>query len=589
MNNRNFISLLCVYSCILIVQSLAAQSYQLEFNKNPLGIKFQTNTDSFRAVQTIMRIRNEYVLNAYLECNVDSIIWSKPKVKAYMHIGPKYLVNDIRITSDSSSITFQNYRIKYLNTVFDTFKLKRISNDILTSMENTGYPFTYIQTEIEYSEKGVDCNLHIQPGEFFAFDTCHIEGDANIKKSFLQAYTGIKKGTPYNEALFRKANDKLQQLPFLSSVRNPLLVFIHGGKAKPYYYLSKKRSDQINILVGLAPGISAPGASSNNVTFTGEFALKLNNLFRSAKVLSINWRSFRARSQELKTYFSYPYILSRPIGADIGIDLVKFDTLYTIFQRQVGVQYFTSGISGFKVFYKVSTTNLNSVDTLAIRLNRQFPAINSIEVKQYGVMANFNLLDYRFNPRRGIFIDAGASVGSKDILRDNQISEIRFGQEQVNLYDSATIRTTQYQYKIRVDKYFPIAAKSTIKLGLYATQIIAPQIYFNELEREGGINSLKGFNEQSIFASNFNMIELEYRFLVGLNSHFKIFWNGAYYEDKSYGRQNQIFDIPWGFGIGGNIETRAGILSLIYALGKEKSNNFDIRTGKFHFGLSGYF
>ncbi len=257
--------------------------------------------------------------------------------------------------------------------------------------------------------------------------------------------------------------------------------------------------------------------------------------------------------------------------------------------RQIGLQYYTSGINGVKVFYQVSTTNLISVDTNAIKSSRQFPAINSVETKQYGLMANFNLLDYRFNPRRGWFIDAYASVGSKEILRDNTISELKFGSSAYTLYDSNTLKTNQYQLKIRIDKFFQTGIRSTVKLGVYAAQLIAPRIYFNELLREGGINSLKGFNEQSIFATNFNMLELEYRYLFGPNSYFKVFWNGAYYEDKSYGRTSDVYDTPWGFGVGANIETGAGILSIMYALGKEKSNAFDLRTGKIHFGISSYF
>ncbi len=242
-----------------------------------------------------------------------------------------------------------------------------------------------------------------------------------------------------------------------------------------------------------------------------------------------------------------------------------------------------------KIFYRVSSTNLSTVDTNYVRSNKQFPSINAIDVRQYGLSANFNRLDYRFNPRSGYAIDATISVGSKEIVKDNAISEVRFSPNGYNLYDSTVLKTTQYQYQLRADRFFPLGNKSTIKIGVQLAQIISPVIYFNELHREGGINSLKGFNEQSIFASNFNMLELEYRFLLGLHSHLRVFWNGAYYEDKSSGRTNSIFDTPWGFGIGGNIETGAGILTLIYALGKEKSNPFDIRTGKFHFGISSYF
>ena len=70
-------------------------------------------------------------------------------------------------------------------------------------------------------------------------------------------------------------------------------------------------------------------------------------------------------------------------------------------------------------------------------------------------------------------------------------------------------------------KFFPIGLKGTIKAGVSIEQIVAPVIYFNEVMREGGINSLKGFNEQSIYATNFNMLDLEYRYLLGPNSYIK--------------------------------------------------------------------
>jgi hypothetical protein len=571
------------------VESTHAQKYQLEVSANPLHIKLEKYIDSAKVDQYLLKFKNQNILNAYFECNLDSLIWGKNRVKAYFHFGNKYKLTAIDIKLDSQINAYNGLKNRYINSNYDSLVLFEISNQILEGLENTGHPFALIEAKNNLHEEGIETEIIISSGPSFTFDTCHIDGDKVIKKSFLEAYTGIKSGEPYNESLFKKAHSKLNQLPFLVSERIPQLVFIHGGKAKPYYYLKKRKSDQVNGIVGLAPTNSTPNASSNTIVLTGEFTISLNNLFKSAKVLNINWRSFKARSQELNAYFSYPYILKRPIGADVGVNLLKFDTLYTVFQRQVGLQYYTSGINGFKVFYKVNSTNLNSVDTGSIRVSKQFPTINAIDVKQYGLTATFNALDYKFNPRKGYVINALASVGSKEIIKDNQIAEIKFGNEQYTLYDSNQLKTTQYQYTIKIDKFFPIKERSTLKIGAYLSQIIAPRVYFNELQREGGINSLKGFNEQSIFASNFNMLEIEYRYLLGVNSNMLVFWNGAYYEDKSYGRQTQIFDRPWGFGVGGNIETGAGILTLIYALGKEKSNAFDIRTGKFHFGLSSYF
>jgi hypothetical protein len=571
-------------------KNIVAQTFTLSLSSNPLNAKVEQKTDSINVLKNLNRIRNVYLLNSFLEFNVDSVIWSKDLARALVHIGPQYKIAKLQFIIDSSETNFQTIRSKYLMTNFDSSKLANISEEILLNLEDVGFPFSQVNVDYEMAEGGVEAKLFIERGPYFLFDTLHNDGEFVVKKRFIEAYTGVKSGDPYNESLFRKAHEKLQQLPFLYSERIPQLAFMKSGKAKPYYYIRKKKSDQLNGIIGLAPNtVSQNAPGSKNFVFTGEFALKLNNLFKTAKVLSIQWRSFKARSQELKAYFSYPYIFYKPIGIDFGVDLLKYDTLFTLVQRQVGFQYFTSGINGIKAFYKVSSTNLNSVDTSQIRSTKQFPNSNSIQIKQYGFMTSFVKLDYKFNPRSGYLFESNISVGVKQIIKDNIISEVRFGPSQYNLYDSSVLRTNQYQYQIKFDYFFPLKDKSTIKFGLNLNQIIAPQIYFNELQREGGINSLKGFNEQSIFASNFNMLDIEYRYLLGLNSHFKVFWNGAYYENKSSGTQAQVFDLPWGFGVGGNIETGAGILSLAYGLGKQKGNNFDLRAGKFHFGISSYF
>jgi len=568
---------------------VSAQNYSLSFSDNPLNYKFLKLTDSVQQLRTIQGFVNYYKAKGFASVSIDSVNWVKGEVKAYAYIGKKYVIKgftaDYQITKANSLLSLTD---KFSNTAIDTSVFSNYANAVLGFYEDNGYPFCNLKTDSTLLNKNkLEVFLSIDKGALFLFDSMHIDGDASVKKTFLSAYTGLKVGKVYSESIYRKAFDKLNQLPFLSAERIPQMVFINGGKAKPYLYLKKKKSDQVNGIVGLAPSATNT-TQAQPFVFTGEFLLKLNNLFKTGKMVMINWKSFQARSQELKTAFNYPYILGQPFGADLAVDFLKFDTFYSNFNRQIGIQYYTSGINGFKVFYKINTTNLISIDTNKVRDTKSLPATNSIQTAQYGLSAIFNLLDYRFNPRKGWLIESAVSVGTKEILRDNRIASVKFGTAKYNLYDSTVLKTNQYQIKLRVDKFFPIGLKGTIKAGVSIEQIIAPVIYFNEVMREGGISSLKGFNEQSIYATNFNMLDFEYRYLLGPNSYIKAFWNGAYYEDRTTGK-NAIYDTPWGFGVGGNIETRAGILSILYALGKEKQNNFDLRAGKIHFGISSYF
>ncbi|HQI46911.1 MAG TPA: hypothetical protein PLC59_12715, partial [Bacteroidales bacterium] len=61
----------------------------------------------------------------------------------------------------------------------------------------------------------------------------------------------------------------------------------------------------------------------------------------------------------------------------------------------------------------------------------------------------------------------------------------------------------------------------------------------------------------------------------------------AYYDSKTV--QKYIHDTPYGFGAGVCFETKAGIFSLTYALGKQFDNPIYLKSGKIHFGVVSYF
>ena len=117
--------------------------------------------------------------------------------------------------------------------------------------------------------------------------------------------------------------------------------------------------------------------------------------------------------------------------------------------------------------------------------------------------------------------------------------------------------------------------------------IYSPDIFTNELFRIGGLKSLRGFDEESIYASSYSMGKIEYRYLIEQNSFLFLFMNAAYVQDQSRGKH--IYDTPYGFGTGIDFETKLGIMSVSYALGKQFNNPIYFRNAKIHFGIVNYF
>lgn len=112
-------------------------------------------------------------------------------------------------------------------------------------------------------------------------------------------------------------------------------------------------------------------------------------------------------------------------------------------------------------------------------------------------------------------------------------------------------------------------------------------IFSNELFRVGGLKTMRGVDEASIFCSAYAIGTVEYRFLFEENGNFSAFVDLGWWEDDS--REQYINDDPIGFGVGASFETKAGIFGITYALGQQFDNPIDLRESKVHFGFTTLF
>jgi hemolysin activation/secretion protein len=149
------------------------------------------------------------------------------------------------------------------------------------------------------------------------------------------------------------------------------------------------------------------------------------------------------------------------------------------------------------------------------------------------------------------------------------------------------IKETQYIFKGEIDKYFQLSSRSVIQASYHGAAIFSNKIFQNELFRIGGFHLLRGFNEQSVLASQYHIGTIEYHYLLGQNSYFYLFFDGAYVVNESL--SPVTYDTPIGFGAGINFETRAGIFGVNYALGQQQNNPIQFRNAKIHFGYVNYF
>ena len=136
--------------------------------------------------------------------------------------------------------------------------------------------------------------------------------------------------------------------------------------------------------------------------------------------------------------------------------------------------------------------------------------------------------NYRYNPRTGNEISIVTTVGLKKIARNNDISNLK---DLTNpsflfssLYDSLKLSTYQFRIKFAGAHYFAVGKRSTLKNALNVGWFESQNIFRNELFQLGGYRLLRGFNEESIYATQYAVLTEEYRVLVGINSYLFFFY-----------------------------------------------------------------
>lgn len=539
------------------------------------NLHIKTNlTDQLAAKNELNNFISSLFAEGYLAASADSIRIDSTHLTAWCTIGATYKWAKLRRgNADEGMLSETGYRDRfYTNKNFSPSSISRLAQRLLNWFENNGYPFASFRLDsVRVINNSIEATVAINKSSFITIDTIVISGNYKLSRIYLYNYLGIAPGDPYNESLIRKIPARLKELPFITE-KQPFRITFSEDHAQVILNLENKRASQFNGIIGVQPD-----SKTGKINIAGDLKLRMLNAFGRAELLDLNWSNPQPKSQDLKVKLNIPFIMNSPFGIDASLGLFKKDTTYLEFNRQFGIQYYFAGTSYIKVFAAKKSSNLISVK--GYEFVQTLPPYADVTSVTYGIGGKWEKLDYRLNPRKGFSAEGAGGAGNKVITRNSKINK--------HVYDSLDLKTAQYNGEITADAYLPIAGRSVINFGAQAAYLYSPDIFQNELFRFGGLKSLRGFDEQSILASRYIIGKAELRYILEQNSYLFTFFNGAYYENHA--SNNFIHDTPYGFGAGITFETKLGIFSFNYALGKQFNNPVLFKNAKVHFGIVNYF
>ena len=107
----------------------------------------------------------------------------------------------------------------------------------------------------------------------------------------------------------------------------------------------------------------------------------------------------------------------------------------------------------------------------------------------------------------------------------------------------------------------------------------------NELYRFGGINSIRGFNENSLQGNLFTSLLTEYRYVLSPGMYVHSIIDYGYYQDQTTALNDSLIGLGFGFGL----LTKNGLFNLIYANGSTNDQAIKLANSIVHISFKSSF
>lgn len=563
----------------LFLLSLSASSQKIELviesDLKKFQPKYKANCANEKEIQKeVNKVFNQLYVEGYLAAIILSDTLIEQKRLINVKVGEQYLTGKIKKgNAEEKMLSVIGYREKiYSNKILSQNIISELAKKTLEYYENNGYPFATFQLDsLHLINQSLNASMKINKGRFCKIDSLILKGGAKINQSYIENYINVEEGGVYNEKIIRAIDTRIKEIAFLELIKPTEIVFTET-QCFVYIYVKDKKASQFNGVLGLLPD-----NITGKITVTGDARIRLKNTFHAGELLDFNWRKLNNNIQDMRINVNYPFLFNTAFGVDGIFKLYKKDTTFIELNLKGSLQYLLKTGNFLKISYQQQSTSL--ITPSMFSNVTVLPNFSDVKTNSYGIGTKLEKLDYRLNPRKGFSFEIDLQVGFKNIKKLPELND--------SLYSNLNLKTVKYGLESEFAVFIPAFKRTTIKIGNQTGWVENENLFINELYRLGGIRKLRGFNEESIFASFYTINTLEFRYLLEQNSNIYFFTDYAYYENKIV--NSFTHDTPISFGAGISFQTKAGIFSMNYAIGKELENPFLLRGAKIHFGFINYF
>ena len=385
-----------------------------------------------------------------------------------------------------------------------------------------------------FDGKSSEFTWNISPGKRILLDTI-ITPNILFNKRTLQRCLNYEPGQPYSTYKVQSIGDALSQISFLKP-NAQVSIRMHSETFSLTIKADRKKNNVISALIALQP---KPNSSQS--ILTGNIDLELSNALKQAETIEFHWKRPQPKSQSLAFKLGSPFTAGLPVGFQFEFASFLRDSTFSSTDLYLRLLTKTNDLNGFSAAVgKSSNTHFQSSSLFGNTQNKTYS------------------LRY-----------------SKNNNSNNSINFLIEG--------LAGTRTIQYETSASTKKLYALRGKAWSKfnltellfsnINLEVNGLFSDSLFNNEISRLGGTKNLRAFIEESIYASQYAMLNCD--FGVNLGSEIQSFLFGDFAKI-----QEPISKIYYDAGLGFRFQQENGSLSITYGIGNIENNGLQLKNGR---------
>ena len=538
---------------LLSVNLLYSQEYVLEFISNEeVSKKVKKFNNYSELILSIDDSLSSIKKQGYFGAKVDSFL-KLDSLNYQVSISKNQKVKYVDILNkdelDENTLKIlNNYSLE--NGLVKFEKIDSVAKEISEILSELGYPFSEISFKNLESINPlvISLEIDINYGTKRNIDKVVVQGYENFPKNFINNIfkPGKNKSLDVDKALAQ--SNLIDKSRFARNKRNPEILFTKDSTAL-YLYIEKIRRNSFDGFISFNSD-----ENSGKINVEGYAKISLNNTFNLGENINFDFKSQKNRDRALNSNIYLPYILGSALNLNYGLNLTQRDSTFTsnenIIDVDMNFRNLRAGL-GFQI-------NNSTVDTEAQN-------VEDFKSRSINIFSDYTLVD------------------DEDILIPDLFKiSFRFG---TGLKEQSLEKTNFNKFSIELYKKFNFSSKLKFQTKIFREEINSKNLVNNELLRFGGSNSIRGFDDNSIFTDGYTLLNSSLNFYINDTIYIYTIFDVANYSNDILNIEQDIYSGGFGF----SSITKNGIVSISYSKGNNWGNRFNLKNAKINVIFAAFF